>query len=273
MIDSAAPNTAAPTTAEPNPAGVPAEAPPAAPNTEAPAPPTTAAPAATAEPPTAAPSARLLLVRHGVTPWNLEGRYTSTSDVPLHESARATLEPTAVNLATRGIDRVWTSPLTRAVETAAVLRELGALDTATEATPDEDLRELDFGAFEGRSRAEMLGGPLADSYRHWMSVHDGFPAPPGGEEWTSAADRASRVLARAATAGGTTLVVSHGYLLRILVVVAVPELPVNAIRTMPLANGSVTELAYDGNGAWRLLAHNEDGVFADGGVPAQQLHS
>ena len=263
MIDSAAPNTGAPTTAEPNPAGMPA----AAPNTEAPAEPTTA------EPTTAAPTARLLLVRHGVTPWNLEGRYTSTSDVPLHESARAALEPTAANLAMRGIDRVWTSPLARAIETAAVLRELGALDAATEATADEDLRELDFGAFEGRSRAEMLGGPLADSYRHWMSVHDGFPAPPGGEEWTSAADRASRVLARAATAGGTTLVVSHGYLLRILVVVAVPELPVNAIRTMPLANGSVTELAYDGNGAWRLLAHNEDGVFADGGIPAQQLHS
>ncbi len=249
MIDSAVPNPAAtkftpPTLSESNPAE-----------------------------PTPGPGARLLLVRHGVTPWNLEGRYTSTSDVPLHESARATLEPTAANLATRGIDRVWTSPMARAVETAAVLRELGALDSATEATADEDLRELDFGAFEGRSRAEMLGGPLADSYRHWMSVHDDFPSPPGGEEWTSAAARASRVLARAATAGGTTLVVSHGYLLRILVVVAVPGLPVNAIRTMPLANGSVTELEHEGNGSWRLLAHNEDGVFADGGVPAQQLHS
>jgi probable phosphoglycerate mutase len=106
-----------------------------------------------------------------------------------------------------------------------------------------------------------------------MRVHDGFPAPPQGEEWTSAAERASRVLARAAAAGGTTLVVSHGYLLRILVVVAVPELPVNAIRTMPLANGSVTELAHEAGGIWRLVTHNEDGVFADEGVPPQCLHS
>ncbi len=222
---------------------------------------------------TADAGARLLLVRHGVTPWNLEGRYTSTSDVPLHESAKASLEPTAANLATRRIDRVWTSPMTRAIETAEVLRELGAMDRHVAATPDDDLRELDFGVFEGRSRAEMLGGPLADDYRHWMRVHDGFPAPPEGEEWTSAADRASRVLARSAAAGGTTLVVSHGYLLRILVVVAVPALPVNAIRTMPLANGSVTELARESDGSWRLVAHNEDGVFADGGVPPQQLHS
>ncbi len=218
-------------------------------------------------------NARLLLVRHGVTPWNLEGRYTSTSDVPLDPSARAALESTAANLATRPIDRVWTSPLTRAVETARVLRDLGALDQAADAATHDDLRELDFGAFEGRSRAEMLGGPLADAYRHWMRVHDGFPAPPEGEEWTSAAERGARVLRKAEAAGGTTLLVSHGYLLRILVVVAVPGLPVNAIRTMPLANGSVTELEYEGNGAWRLLAHNEDGVFADGGVPAQQLHS
>jgi broad specificity phosphatase PhoE len=217
--------------------------------------------------------ARLLLVRHGVTPWNLEGRYTSTSDVPLHESARAALEPTAANLATRRIDRVWTSPLARAVQTGAVLRELGAVGRDVEATADDDLRELDFGVFEGRSRAEMLGGPLADDYRHWMRVHEGFPAPPQGEEWTSAAERASRVLTRAVAARGTTLVVSHGYLLRILVVVAVPALPVNAIRTMPLANGSVTELAHEGGGSWRLLAHNEDGVFADEGVPPQHLHS
>jgi probable phosphoglycerate mutase len=222
---------------------------------------------------TAAAGARLLLVRHGVTPWNLEGRYTSTSDVPLDESAWAALEPTAANLATRRIDRVWTSPLARAIQTAAVLRELGAVEPDVEPSADDDLRELDFGAFEGLSRAEMLAGPLADDYRHWMRVHDGFPAPPEGEEWTSAAERASRVLARARAAGGTTLVVSHGYLLRILVVVAVPELPVNAIRTMPLANGSVTELEHEGGGSWRLVAHNEDGVFADEGVPPQQLHS
>jgi broad specificity phosphatase PhoE len=165
------------------------------------------------------------------------------------------------------------------VETAEALRELGAIGPGAAAAAHDDLRELDFGAFEGRSRAEMLGGPLAAAYRHWMQVHDGFPAPPEGEEWTSAAERARRVLERAAAAGGTTLVVSHGYLLRILVVVAVPHLPVNAIRTMPLANGSVTELELTGNGSdrerggsWRLVAHNEDGVFADEGIPPQHLH-
>jgi hypothetical protein len=42
---------------------------------------------------------------------------------------------------------------------------------------------------------------------------------------------------------------------------------------MPLANGSVTELAHDGGGSWRLVAHNEDGVFADEGIPPQHLHS
>jgi broad specificity phosphatase PhoE len=55
-------------------------------------------------------------------------------------------------------------------------------------------------------------------------------------------------------------VVSHGYLLRILVVTAVPRLPVSAIRSMPLANGSVTELSFGRGGEWSLLSHNQLGA-------------
>ncbi len=204
---------------------------------------------------------RLLLVRHGVTSWNLEGRYTSTSDVGLHGSARAALVPTARRLSTIGIRKVLVSPMKRAVETAEILRELGATDAPHETV--DDLRELDFGHFEGRSRREMLAGPMADTYRNWMRVQDGFPAAPGGEEWTTASRRARRVLDRVAESGVTTLTVSHGYLLRILVVTAVRDLPVSAIRSMPLANGSVTELNLDRTGAWRLIAHNDEGVAVE----------
>lgn len=204
---------------------------------------------------------RLLLVRHGVTRWNLEGRYTSTSDVALHESARAALVPTARRLSAAGIRHVLVSPMKRAVETAEIFRELGA--TAAPQEILDDLRELDFGHFEGWSRREMLAGPMAETYRNWMRVHDGFLAAPGGEEWTGASRRARRVLDRVAASGMTTLAVSHGYLLRILVVTAVRDLPVSAIRSMPLANGSVTELALDPAGEWRLLAHNDDGVAVD----------
>lgn len=199
---------------------------------------------------------RLFLVRHGVTDWNLEGRYTSTTDIELHDSARRALEPTARLLAPSGVRRVLTSPMKRAVATVEILRELGAVNVPHEVV--NGLRELDFGQFEGRSGSEMRRGRLADAYAQWMRVHDGFSAPPGGEGLASASARARRVLDRVAASGENTLAVSHGYLLRILVVTAVRHLPVSAIRSMPLANGSVTELRL-GDGEWRLESHNEAG--------------
>lgn len=107
------------------------------------------------------------LIRHGQTQGNLERRYVGSTDQPLCPQGREAL----AGLTAPAADRVYASPLLRCRETAEILypgREI-------EIVPD--LRETDFGAFEGHTYEELKDGP---AYRAWLDSGGGAP-PPGGE--------------------------------------------------------------------------------------------
>lgn len=109
---------------------------------------------------------RIELIRHGETAYQAEGRYQGRRDVPLSERGRRALRQAA-----RTVDTVYVTPLRRTAETAAIL-----FPQAEQLAVDA-LREMDFGAFEGRNYQEMARDP---AYRAWV---DGFclgPCP-GGE--------------------------------------------------------------------------------------------
>lgn len=107
------------------------------------------------------------LLRHGVTAWNEQRRYQGRSDVPLSPAGR-----TALHKADLCPARVWVSPLLRARQTAEILFP------GAEQMPVPDLREMDFGAFEGRTADEMAADT---AYRAW--VDGGCTGPtPGGED-------------------------------------------------------------------------------------------
>lgn len=109
----------------------------------------------------------VLLLRHGETAGNLAGRYIGRTDEPLHETARRRLrEAKPVD----GIATVLVSPLQRAVETARLLFPEGVL------TECADLREFDFGDFEGRTAEEMKDDP---AYRQWVNNGCTGPCPRG----------------------------------------------------------------------------------------------
>lgn len=202
--------------------------------------------------PTAAPAGgvRLLVVRHGPTAWNLESRYTSRTDLPLHASAAAALAPVRDRLRGAGVARLLVSPLRRARETADLL-VAGTPAAGLAPEVDDDLREVDFGDFEGRTKDELRTGALAAAFADWFTPEHGMVAAPRGETWASAQERAGRVLAEVRADGRTTLAVSHGYLLKALIVTAVPDVPATMVRGGHLPNGGVTELVHDGAG-WRL---------------------
>ena len=116
----------------------------------------------------------IYLLRHGETAWNRERRYQGLTDIPLSDRGRA-----ALRQAEFSPERVYVSPLIRARETAAVL-----FPEAEQVTVP-DFREMDFGAFEGRTADEMADDP---AYRAW--VEEGCRGRcPGGENLAEFSDR------------------------------------------------------------------------------------
>ena len=111
---------------------------------------------------------KILLLRHGATAGNRQRRYIGRTDEPLSPDGIRQAEAAG---ALPGYPFVYVSPLLRARQTAEILFP-GAEQVAL-----KDLREMDFGVFEGRNAAEMEEDP---AYRSW--VESGCLAPcPGGE--------------------------------------------------------------------------------------------
>ncbi|ROO89295.1 putative phosphoglycerate mutase [Actinocorallia herbida] len=154
-------------------------------------------------PPSTDPT-RTLLLRHGQTPLSVERRFAGVGDIPLTEVGVAQAEAAARYLANAGIDVIVASPLRRAQDTAKAV----AAVTGAEIRTDEGFRETDFGAWEGHSFAEVAER-WPDDLAAWLS-DSGYP-PPGGESFTSVAQRVSvardKLLVR--YRHQTVLVVSH----------------------------------------------------------------
>ncbi len=150
---------------------------------------------------------RLVLVRHGATAWNERGLCLGRRDEPLSGAGRRQAERLRDALEGERFDRVYSSPLARAVETARLLGHEPRLV--------EDLLEIDRGAWEGLAPDEIL---KRDPVLHarWYADPTGL-AMPGGEAFAALWERAGRALARLQGAGEQVLVVGHKAINRVLI--------------------------------------------------------
>jgi probable phosphoglycerate mutase len=147
------------------------------------------------------------------------------------------------------VERILVSTLVRARSTARILQEQGVAPGVVP-EPRAELVELDFGGFEGITRDELRGPVHGAAFAAWLTGEDGEPAAPGGgETWAAAAVRARAVLDDVEADPRTTLVVAHGYLLRVLYLTALGRSPA-LTRSLVWANGQLIELERDGSG-WR----------------------
>lgn len=145
----------------------------------------------------------IVLLRHGQTEWSANGRHTSFTDLSLTPEGERQAAQLAGRLAGRAFAAVLCSPLQRAVRTAALA---GLEITAT----DDDLLEWNYGAYEGRTTAE-----IRQERPEWTLWQYGCP---GGETAAQVGARCDRVLERARTmlASGDVALIGHGHLLRAL---------------------------------------------------------
>ena len=172
----------------------------------------------------------MLLVRHGETAWSLTGQHTGTTDVPLTTEGRRQGALIAALLVGRRFALALTSPLSRAADTA---RLAGMGD---EAEVDPDLREWDYGEYEGRRTVD-----IREERPGWDLWRDGVT---GGETVDDVRRRADRVIGRARAAGGDVVLFAHGHLLRVLAARWV-GLPAKCGGMLALSPASLSVLAWE----------------------------
>jgi broad specificity phosphatase PhoE len=123
---------------------------------------------------------QITLIRHGVTEWNLNGRFQGHTDIPLSEKGQQQAQMLAKHLKKAKVDIIYSSPLQRAMETAKMVfpnREI---------IQDARLKELHFGAFEGFTQVE---NEQHQDYAWWFA--DPFKRPaPQGESYQALRNRA-----------------------------------------------------------------------------------
>lgn len=185
----------------------------------------------------------LFLVRHGETEWHAENRYAGAeSDIDLTGRGHDQAQRLARWAATARLDQLVVSPVRRARETA----EPAAVSTGLHAQVEQELREVDFGVAEGRTKAE-LEETDPESLARFRDDPAAHPFP-GSEPPASAARRGAACLRRVAERhpGQRVLVVAHNSLIR-LALCALLELPVGRYRQVfpTLENAALCELQID----------------------------
>lgn len=194
--------------------------------------------------------AKLVLVRHGQSQWNLENRFTGWVDVPITEQGAAEARRAGKELKALGLkfDVAFTSALRRAQQTLEILlEELGQKGLPT--FKDQALNERHYGDLQGLNKAETAKKFGEEQVHIWRRSYD--VKPPNGESLKDTAARTlpyfdSKVLPEAAR-GKNVLVSAHGNSLRAIVMKLdklTPEqiMQVNIETCQPI----VYEIAKDG---------------------------
>jgi phosphoserine phosphatase len=153
---------------------------------------------------------RFLLVRHGESTYNAEGRIQGQQDAPLSARGREQAARIGERLRSYTFDACYASDLARAADTArAIMRHHPAVPFELTTL----LREIKFGIFEGRIMPE-IAEMYPEEYAQWMEDRRAF-VPPGAESGDDLSARAGRALRWLRERGhsGTVLVVAHGAIL------------------------------------------------------------
>jgi len=147
----------------------------------------------------------LILIRHGETDWNREGKVQGLSDIELNSDGRRQARQLAVALKDVNIERIYSSPLLRARQTAQIINSYHQVPVIL----DAGLMEMDQGDFEGLSFRELMACEK-DFLKKWIADPAAVKMP-NGESFMELQTRAWKVVAGIIAEADNTLVVSHNF--------------------------------------------------------------
>lgn len=170
------------------------------------------------------------LIRHGETEWSRSGQHTGRTDIPLNRAGEIRAVELRERLAEHSFARVLSSPLCRAKETC---RLAGFADLAVVC---DELREWDYGVYEGRTTSE-----IRRESRDWSVWSSPVPE---GESIEQVAARARSVIGDVLKANGDVVLFSHGHFLRVLAACWIGLPPVDG-RLLSLHTSSISVLGFE----------------------------
>jgi phosphoserine phosphatase len=196
---------------------------------------------------------QIVLLRHGATDWNLQGRCQGTTDLRLNEVGIRQARSIAARLSQETIAAVYSSHLKRAQETAEFVSRPHRLEIQIE----KDVRELDHGALEGLTFKDIREN-FPEFIQKWRTEPAAIQVP-GGERLIDVAHRTWNGLHRIAQrhrSNDTVVVVSHNFpILSILCRIAGVHL--NQYRTFHLDPCGITRLKHSGDASWSIAQIND----------------
>lgn len=180
---------------------------------------------------------RILLIRHGETDWNIEGRYQGQSDIPLNENGMQQARLLAAKIAHEDISAVYSSDLIRTRGTAQALADAQGVSVQI----DTRLREIGLGVWEG-----MVVGDIQTQYKDMFEERRRAPAhfaPPGGETTTQFLERLLRAVNEIAARhpNQTVAVVTHGFAVAVLLT-HFRKTPIQQVWHAVPNNGEINEI-------------------------------
>ena len=194
---------------------------------------------------------QIVLVRHGATDWNLQGRCQGSTDRELSEAGIRQAEQISASLSEEKFDAVYSSNLRRARQTAEIISRPHALPVRIE----EDLRELDHGELEGLTFNEIKGR-YGEFLNRWRTEPADIRVP-GGECLTDVAERSWNRLngiVRRHPEARRILAVSHNFPI-LGIVCRISNTPLNSYRSFHLDPCGITRLTH-GEQGWTIMQVN-----------------
>ncbi|MDE3241755.1 MAG: 2,3-bisphosphoglycerate-dependent phosphoglycerate mutase [Nitrospirota bacterium] len=195
--------------------------------------------------------ARLVLLRHGESQWNLENRFTGWVDVPLSPKGEQEARAAGEKLKGFRFDRAYTSVLKRAIDTLRIVLEItGQTNVPTE--QDQALNERMYGDLQGLNKAETAQKYGDQQVKIWRRSYD--VRPPGGESLKDTAERVlpyyEQRIKPEILAGKTLIVAAHGNSLRALVM-TLDRLTKEQVLELNIPTGAPLLYEFDATGAVR----------------------
>ena len=184
---------------------------------------------------------QLILIRHGETLWNKEGRVQGISDVELSTAGIEQARLLALSLKDHPIRAIHTSPLKRALQTAEIINEFHRKEIHTH----QDLMEMDQGDFEGVSFKKLMACEK-DFLKKWIA-NPASVQMPNGESLTQLQERAWRAMERIINKEENALVVAHNFTIA-AIICRIRSISLNEFLSACVGNASKTIVNFQKNG-------------------------